>query len=79
MEITLIIVLNLDDKYIEIIKRRVDTMSTAKLIVDGIGYFFVGIFTIGGAIGIILAVLAMASYPLMVKLAKLIDYIKRAL
>lgn len=51
----------------------------AKLIVDLIGYFFVSVFAIGGIIGIILAILAMTTYPLMKKLAKFIDYVKRVI
>ena len=79
MEITLIIVLNLDDKYIEIIKRRVGIMSIAKFIVNIIAYVIATSVIIGGVIGLIFTILAIGTHPLRLKLAKLIEYLRRAI
>ena len=89
MEITLIIVLNLDDKYIEIIKRRVGIMSIAKFIVNIIAYFIAIPAAIGGIIGLVGAAIAIVVMILLAigvpvfepinKVKKLVDYIKRAI
>jgi len=54
-------------------------MTMAKIIVNLIIYVIATSAIIGGVIGLIFAILAMATHPLRMKLAKFIEYLKRAI
>ena len=54
-------------------------MSISKFIVNIIAYVIATSVIIGCVIGLIFAILAMATHPLRMKLAKFIEYLKRAI
>jgi hypothetical protein len=54
-------------------------MSIAKFIVNIIAYVIATSVIIGGVIGLIFTILAIGTHPLRMKLAKLIEYLRRAI
>lgn len=54
-------------------------MSIAKFIVNIIAYVIATSVIIGGVIGLIFTILVIGTHPLRMKLAKLIEYLRRAI